>query len=75
MTNTTATRPTRTDITMTASGAWAKIGHKHYRRFDGLEIAYNHNTFRWVVSTDKASFPQLNMTLGYVEHRHPAVWA
>ena len=40
----------QTDKEMIASGAWAKLGDKHYRHHSGAEITYDHNGFLWIVN-------------------------
>jgi hypothetical protein len=45
---------TRTDLKMVNSGAWAKIGSRHYRHHTGIEITYNHNRFIWEISNGDA---------------------
>lgn len=34
---------------MVNSGAWAKVGKKHYRHVSGVEVRYNCNRWLWEV--------------------------
>lgn len=36
-----------TSAEMVTSGAWVKVGRKHYQHVTGLEIKYNHNAWAW----------------------------
>lgn len=45
-------RNTRTDLDMVASGQWAKVGKKHFRHVSGIEVTYDCNAWRWLVSSE-----------------------
>lgn len=46
----TGRRNTRTDLELINSGQWAKVGRKHFRRFDGAEVRYDCNAWGWRVN-------------------------
>ena len=63
---------TRTDLALVASGAWAKVGSKHYRHVTGIEVRYDHNAWGWRVSTDESAiWPTLELA-AYEAERHAA---
>jgi hypothetical protein len=41
------TRHGNTGKEMVASGAWVKVGKKHYRHASGQEITYDNNRWAW----------------------------
>jgi len=42
-------RNTRTDLALVESGAWAKVGSKHFRHESGIEVKYDHNAWNWQI--------------------------
>jgi hypothetical protein len=41
---------TRTDLDMVNSGAWNKVGKKHFRHVSGAEVRYDCNAWTWAVT-------------------------
>ena len=63
----------RTDIEMVASGAWVKVGRKHFRHVSGVEVRYDSNAWLWKVSGgpwDRYGFEVLHGARSAVEYHH-----
>lgn len=52
----------RTDLAMTNSGNWVKVGRKHYRHKTGHEITYDFNHHCWCVSINTNSVINIMFT-------------